>query len=194
MKKLVSLILALAMCFALGVPAFATQEGEMATEIKHQIPTLTITFPTTSDIVLNPYRMKYEGTVTAGSGIEANDRFQIMNAKFSIESKTLSSVKVTATFTGEVGGEAEFSSTPVLPGDTGKKVNLKLTHTTGITAAVPTADATNSNVMTISDSEQTKEWTLPPAMKSGSNVTGQFINMQFSGTCSLIRRGLLMIP
>lgn len=188
MKKFTSLVLALAMCLALAVPAFATEQtGDLTTEIESMLPELTMTFPTSSTILLNPYRMAYTNTDIV-TGIDVGDRFQIMNTVFSILSETLSSVKVTATFSGSVSGNAAFATAPVAPGDTGHDVYLALTYATAnsATASIPIADSATppSNVKVIGESEQTVEWTLSPATKSSETIVPQRIDMQFSGTCS----------
>jgi hypothetical protein len=188
-KKFAAFLLALAMCFSLAVPAFATETGTLTTEIERMLPELVMTLPDASTIILNPYRMKY--TQQSGSaavpGIDDGDRFQIMNAVFSVLSSTLAKVHVSATVSGAVSGNAEFSTTAVDPGDTGHKVYLTLTHQTRRSDSpdIPVAGSSNP-VVVISDAEQTLEWDLPAASANtgSSTVVPERIDMQFGGTCS----------
>lgn len=188
-KKITSLALALAMCFALALPAFATsQTGNLTTELSSMLPELKMTLPEASTIILNPYRNTVaESVATASAGIDKGDKLQVMNAVFSVVSTTTNKVHVKATVTGSVGGNAEFASAAVAPGTAGHKVNLTLTYAlaSGTTATVPAPDkVTNpTNVKVISDSEQALEWDLPPATSSGATAT-QRLDMQFGGTCS----------
>jgi hypothetical protein len=193
MKKLTSLILALAMCFALGAPAFATsQEGNLTTELTSMLPELKMTLPEAATIILNPYRNTVsESVATAAAGIDKLDRLQVMNGVFSVVSTTTNKVHVTATVTGSVGGNAEFASAPVNPGEAGHKVYLTLTYgfdsasATTAAPAVPVPDKlTNpTNVKVISDSEQSLAWDLDAAAASG-NGSVKRLNMQFGGSCS----------
>jgi hypothetical protein len=195
MKKLASLILALAMCLALGAPAFATsQTGSLTTELSSQLPELKVTLPTAATIILNPYRNTVQDTVAAASaGIDKGDKLQIMSAVFSIVSTTSNKLHIEATATGSVGGNAEFSSNPVAVGAAGHKVNLTLTYafeTASNATAAPTVfpapnKVTNpTNVKTISDSEQTLKWDLPATTASTGAGSVQRLNLQFGGTCS----------
>jgi len=192
MKKLTSLILALAMCLALGIPAFAaetTQTGNLSTELTSLMPTLTMTLPETATIILNPYRMKVADSA-AGTGIDKGDRFQVMNTVFSVESKSDSKVHVSATVTGAVSGNAAFATADVAPGATGHDVYLTLTHkladVASDKAAIPPVekDAAGkvTNVLVISDAEQTLSWDMPAW--AGGTAKQQRIDMIFGGTCS----------
>lgn len=191
MKKLTSLILALAMCLALGIPAFAaetTQTGNLSTELTSLMPTLTMTLPETATIILNPYRMKVADSA-AGTGIDKGDRFQVMNTVFSIESKSDSKVHVSATVTGSVSGNAAFATADVAPGAAGHDVYLTLTHAyngASDKAIIPavTLDSANkpTNVLVISDAEQTLSWDMPAW--AGGTAKQQRIDMMFGGTCS----------
>jgi len=192
MKKLTSLILALAMCFALGAPAFATsQEGSLTTELSSMLPELKMTLPEAATIILNPYRNKVADSVaTNATGIDKGDQLQVMNGVFSIVSNTTNKVHVKATATGSVGGNAEFATATVTPGSAGHKVHLTLTYNiaTGSSATVPVPDNVDltkaTNMKTINDSEQSLDWDLPAATVSGTTTTSQRLDMQFGGTCS----------
>jgi hypothetical protein len=184
MKKLTSLILALAMCFALGAPAFASETGSLDTELVSVLPELQMTLPDSASIILNPYRMT---TTQSGTGIDSGDRFQIMNPVFSVVSNTTSKVHVSATVTASVGGNAQFVTTAVPEGTAGHNVHLTLTHQyhEDNNALVPYPDAASNptNVVTLSDTEQALAWDLP-AKGTGSNAKSQRIDMQLGGTCS----------
>jgi hypothetical protein len=184
MKKITSLILALAMCFALGVPAFATETGNLTTELVSVLPELQITLPDSAQIILNPYRMT---TTQSGNGIDSGDRFQIMSPIFSVVSNTTSKVHVKATVTGSVAGNAQFATAAVAEGAAGHNVYVELWHAVHAsnTASIPYPESASGakNFAKISDSEQTLEWDLP-AKAAGSNATSQRVDMQFSGTCS----------
>jgi hypothetical protein len=184
MKKLASLILALAMCLALGAPAFASETGSLDTELVSVLPELQMTLPDSASIILNPYRMS---TTQSGTGIESGDRFQIMNPVFSVVSNTTSKVHVSATVTASVGGNAQLVTTAVPEGTAGHNVHLTLTHQkhTDNNAVVPYPDAASNptNVVTLSDTEQSLAWDLPPK-DTGSNAKSQRIDMQLGGTCS----------
>ena len=185
-KKLASFALALAMCLALALPAFATQTSRLSSTLESMLPELAMTMPDSATIILNPYRM---ATTTSGTGIDSGDRFQIMNAVFSVVSATTAKVHVSATVTGTAKG-ATFATAAIAPGDTNKNVYLTLTHAIShsATAAVPVADDATSptNVLVVSDSEQTLNWDLPAASPVGTETTNtpQRVDLQFGGNCS----------
>lgn len=183
-KKLTSFALALAMCLALALPAFATQTSRLSSTLESMLPELAMTMPDSATIILNPYRM---ATTTSGTGIDSGDRFQIMNAVFSVVSATTAKVHVSATVTGTAKG-ATFATAAIAPGDTNKNVYLTLTHEIrhSATADVPVATTSPSNVLVVSDSEQTLNWDLPAASPVGTETTNtpQRIDLQFGGNCS----------
>jgi len=196
MKKLTSLILALAMCFALGAPAFATtsQEGNLTTELSSMLPELKLTLPEAATIILNPYRNTVSDSVaTASTGIDKGDKLQIMNPVFSVVSTTTNKVHVSADVVASVAGNAAFASAAVNPGSAGHDVYLTLTYgyqsAASATAAVdvPVPDNVTlknaTNVKVINDTEQTLDWDLPAAASSGAGSV-QRLNMQFGGSCS----------
>jgi len=192
MKKLASLILVLAMCLALGAPAFAgetSMAGNLSTELTSQLPTLKLTLPETATIILNPYRNPVPDSAASATGIDKGDKLQVMNGVFSITSTTTSKVYVKAVVTATTSGNTEFSATAVPVLAAGHKLNLTLTHTLaeGKTATVPVPDNVDmtkaTNMKVISDSETTLEWTIPAAASSGDGATRR-VDMQFGGTCS----------
>jgi type 1 fimbria pilin len=68
MKKRISLLMAIAMIFALAIPAFASSApvpGESTVTVTGSIsaPTIEIEAPSESSLVLNPYKMKYSGEI-----------------------------------------------------------------------------------------------------------------------------------
>lgn len=192
MKKLASLILALAMCLALGAPAFAGETsmgGNLSTELTSQLPTLKLTLPETATIILNPYRNEVPASAASATGIDKGDKLQVMNGVFSITSTTTSKVYVKAVVTASTGGNTEFSATAVPVKAAGHKLNLTLTHAQadGKNATVPVPDNVDmtkaTNMKVISDSETTLEWIIPAAASSGDGATRR-VDMQFGGTCS----------
>lgn len=110
-KRALSFILAGAMAFAMGTAAFAAdadisapgedgtygQEVDITTEVS--VPTISIIVPTTSTVVINPYKLDYEieGTTVSGSGITALEQ--------TIENKSDVPISVSATLSATPAGD-----------------------------------------------------------------------------------------
>lgn len=58
MKKILTLVLALAMVMALAVPSFAEEKEDFEVEGSIQMPNINIVMPNSGGVILNPYEME----------------------------------------------------------------------------------------------------------------------------------------
>lgn len=121
-KKLLSVIMAVAMIASLAVPAFATGSGgavdknmDYSTETK--TPTVTVTMPTSPQIFLNPYGM----TVSVNS---VDYSSQIVNPVQYIKNETAAPLKVGLKATATVAGETNLVARPCTGRETTKNAFL----------------------------------------------------------------------
>jgi hypothetical protein len=105
MKKFVSLGLALMMCLALMIPAFASEQT-FATENESLTPTIEVDMPSSAGVILNPYGMTYKGGILGGTNTSSS---QIISNVFAITNKTQGcNLEVKATVTGVMTGNAQL--------------------------------------------------------------------------------------
>ena len=119
LKKIVSTILAATMALSLSATAFAaggaaTDPLKQSTEIAGttQAPTIAITVPATGAVVVNPYKMEVSPSGGTTSGDEVTD--QIISATQWVENKSNVAMKVAATVTGKVEGNAKLNATTTI--------------------------------------------------------------------------------
>jgi len=183
MKKLVSLGLALVMCLALAIPAFASEE-QFATENSSLVPTVEVELPASGVVILNPYKMSYTGD--ALDGLAKNAKDQILSNIFALTNKTQGAnlkVKTTVTATAEGNVALEPKKAAIDAKDTANTVILKLTYGLVDTAAAkaPTTMSTKKADLQMTGEEQSlKDIVLGPS--DGSKFT--FIQFQFSGSAN----------
>lgn len=131
MKKVLSLVLALALVLTLAAPAFATPNvsapdattglygAENNITGSTEAPTIAVTIPTTGSVTVNPYKM----TVSIDS---TNYTDQIISAPQFIKNESDVDIAIDVTTTGEVaqGSEAVFATNNVGSTVTTKSVFL----------------------------------------------------------------------
>lgn len=123
MKKVLSLVLALALVLGLAVPAFATDDGTVSDVTKSYtttitgvtpIPTIKLRIPATGGVVLNPYGMKVSLSMDENGKPQAtpDDTDGSMDAIISatqvIESESEMELAVSATVTGKAATGVTF--------------------------------------------------------------------------------------
>lgn len=124
MKKVLSVVLALALVLTLAVPSFAaniTDSAKAAEGITQAItgttnvPTIAVTVPTTGTIVLNPYKLSYDDSADQdGSGSNTD---QVISATQYIVNGSSVPVVVSASVKATPAGNAKLA-TKTLVGDT----------------------------------------------------------------------------
>lgn len=124
MKKVISLVLALALVLAIAAPAFATAPapitdpsklatgGTVKVDGQTSVGTIKVTIPGATKMVINPYGLKYVGSVN-GKEFAASDNKtdQIIFPTQYVSSNSTSKLDVYANITGVVAGNAKLSST-----------------------------------------------------------------------------------
>lgn len=124
MKKVLSFVLALALVLAVAVPAFAsapapiTDPSKLATggtvkvDGQTSVGTIKVTIPGATKLVVNPYGLKYVGSVN-GKDFAATDNKtdQIIFPTQYVSSNSTSKLDVYANVTGVVAGNAKLVST-----------------------------------------------------------------------------------
>lgn len=118
MKKVLSLVLALAMVLTLAAPAFASSgttisgADKLATGASVKVAGETnvgvvkVTIPSAGTMVLNPYGLKYSATV---NGVDLTDKQdQVIYPTQYIASNSTAALDVTASVTGVVAGNAKL--------------------------------------------------------------------------------------
>lgn len=125
MKKVLSVVLALALVLAIAVPTFATpnvdDQTKMASGIENtmtggtKVPAIKVTVPTSGAVVLNPYSMGVK--IGADGAMSDNGTANItgntvISPTYRITSQSDVEIKVNASVTGEVpsGSEAAFAA------------------------------------------------------------------------------------
>lgn len=115
MKKLLSGAMAAAMALSISATAlaadtipegFAEQSatGNVKITGSTQLPTIKVMLPTSGSVILNPYKL------TVGSGDDATTDQVISDTQY-ITNRSNMAVRVTASVTGAVAGNAKFSPT-----------------------------------------------------------------------------------
>lgn len=150
-KKLLSLVMAVAMVLSLAVPAFAANYWEYSTDTSKQdkaeqkvvfdaktfTPTIKLTLPDTSTaipMVLNPYRIEYTGNIGTESAkingqvvSAANWNDQIICPIYAIQNETNAKLNVKAKTETTVAGEVTLATTNhVSLSDTAKTAMINL--------------------------------------------------------------------
>jgi hypothetical protein len=124
MKKHISLFMAIAMIFALAVPAFAAATpGESTVNVAGGIsaPTIEIEAPSEASLVLNPYRMVYNGEIKALK----DSQDAILSLPGVYVNKTDVDLMIEVTATANPSANITLSDTAVADTETAKKVELK---------------------------------------------------------------------
>lgn len=160
MKKLVSMLLAGAMVFALAIPALAEDSatGPAFSEVATQdtkdnttgnasltmvattnTPTIKLKMPkvdSKSAIIINPYGLKYVAKVNGASQAEgsAGSTDAIISPIFAIENSTNAKLKATATVTAKAGGNLKLV-------DDAEKVTVEKSQPNNVYAEVKIATA-----------------------------------------------------
>lgn len=124
MKKVLSLVLALALVLAVAIPAFATAPapitdpsklatgGTVKVDGQTSVGTIKVTIPGATKLVINPYGLKYVGSVNGKDFAAADNKTdQIIFPTQYVSSNSTSKLDVYATVTGVVAGNAKLSST-----------------------------------------------------------------------------------
>lgn len=118
MKKVLSLVLALTLVLALGIPAFAGGDTTLsdasgfasgaATNIAGTTEglTLKVTVPSSGAVTVNPYNL----SVTPSGGTATTDT--IISATQRIKSETKAPLSVSVTLEGTPAGDAKFAAEP----------------------------------------------------------------------------------
>ena len=110
-KKIMSTALAGVMALSLSVPVLAADTDlEQTTEITGttQTPTISISVPSSGDVILNPYKMSVDVSADQDGSDVVNT--QIISAPEYIKNKTDVALSISATVTGKVAGEAVFAT------------------------------------------------------------------------------------
>lgn len=140
MKKLFAAFLAIVMCMALAVPAFANETGNQEagdgdnttpqtdtsedttnrkTEytIDTKTPNVQVTVPSSGAVKLNPYQIKIKdvSALAIGNGENDGETGSVLAAKTFITNKSDVPVKMSITVTGSIpqGSAAKFATGPV---------------------------------------------------------------------------------
>ncbi len=120
MKKVLSVVLALAMILAVAAPAFATAPapitdpsklatgGTVKVDGETTVGTINVTLPGATKLVVNPYGLKYSGTVNGTDLTDKQDQI-IFPGQF-ISSNSTSKLAVFANITGVAAGNAKFAT------------------------------------------------------------------------------------
>lgn len=104
MKKVLSLVLALAMVLALAVPAFAAAANTTDFTGTTEAPTISVTVPAAGTFIVNPYKM----TVQDAAGADTTD--QVVAATQYVTNTSDVPLTVDVTVTGTVEGTAAFAT------------------------------------------------------------------------------------
>ena len=111
MKKMFCAFLAIAMCMALALPAFADDDIVSGTDYTGsvQTPTIKVTAPTSAAVILNPYLISITkaSVVSGGSG---NFQPSVVTPTLVLKNQSNVPLKMTLTVTGEIpqGSTAKF--------------------------------------------------------------------------------------
>lgn len=117
MKKVISLVLALALVLAVAIPAFATSTtltdpsklatgGTVKVDCETSVGKIKVVIPTAGKVIVNPYALKYTGTVNGKELTAETD--QIIYPTQYISSVSTSKLEVYANITGTVAGNAKL--------------------------------------------------------------------------------------
>lgn len=116
MKKVLSVVLALAMVFAIAAPAFAAEQtvgaageaGSVQVDGSTHIPPVKVLIPaaTGNTVIVNPYGLDTSADDSGKTDI-------IQSAPLFVESQTLVDLNMSVSVTGTPAGKAVFSATPI---------------------------------------------------------------------------------
>ncbi|MBR0281219.1 MAG: hypothetical protein IJQ81_06470 [Oscillibacter sp.] len=220
-KKLLSLFMACAMALSLAIPAFATDPYYTASEtdtdslaqsveftVTTFVPTIDLAIPVLSDnpVVLNPYKLTYEGSDNTLNGQEvgedADKTKQVISPVYAITNKTNVALKFTVSATTALGSNASFTfdNKHVKLSETAKKAFIQLvfkktenaTAAPGNdTAAVQTLDVNNKTdyeaiILGVGkkDSDKTLKRLAASPVDTNGEPTGNYLLFQFQGSLS----------
>lgn len=119
MKKIISLMMAMVMAFALMIPALADDTVTTAVAGSTLVPTIAIEAPSGVTLVLNPYRMKYNGDIKQLKDSQA----QILALPGVYVNKTDGDLRIEMTFTATPSTGVALKNTSQTTG-TAKNVYL----------------------------------------------------------------------
>lgn len=121
MKKMFCAFLAIAMCMALALPAFADDENQIASGTNYTgsvtTPTIKVTAPTSAAVILNPYLIAIEkNSVVSGSGANTIQP-SVITPTLVLKNESNVPLKMTLTVTGEIpnGSTAKFLTAAPAP-------------------------------------------------------------------------------
>jgi hypothetical protein len=188
-KKLLSLIMAVAMIATLAMPTLAaegTGSGDFEYGTSTNTPTVTVAMPTSASITLNPYGM----AVTVGSDSVTD---QIISATQHITNNTPSPMKVGVVATFIKSGDVVYSAKPCTGKETTKNAFLLVEFAnTAATTDEPTwiTDITSGDTMNekcypqIIPTEQGKAATGIMSVPAASTTTANYIAIKVFGNLS----------
>jgi len=171
-KKLLSLVMAVAMILSLAAPAFATEywnvknnseadkaksEQQIKFEAKTFVPTIKLTIPDTSKnpMVLNPYKIEYTGNISATESATVNSAVTVHSANYTdqiicpiyaIKNQTNAKLNVKAKATTTVGGEMALATSHVDLRATTKQAFINLVVKKNSVTSADWATATYAHV------------------------------------------------
>jgi hypothetical protein len=154
MKKLFAAFLAIVMCMALAVPAFASTPPANTTQydITLKPPTIEVTVPAAAIVKLNPYQIK----VTL-EDIGAEDATgSILAGRMYLANKSDVPLKMSLVASGSIpsGSNAAFSSSPLDPTEKNRKVFMFIQVGAVTEGPVPTDPALSNVTYSATDEKQ----------------------------------------
>jgi len=176
MKKTVTLLLALAMIFALALPAFAgQQQSDKTVEATAETvaPTVTVTMPTGVVLGLNPYGMVYAGATAFLKNLKGQ-QLQILSAPAVIENKSDVKLSVSAEATAKPSDSITLvSGGAIVSGDfTGTSSDKKAVYLTmqlgQVTDKTGASWINNTTPTSAAFDAATKKVLYGPAVQSGA--------------------------
>lgn len=191
MKKVLSVVLALAMVLALAVPAFATDNTSLAdigkaatgasTDMKGEtkVPTIDIVVPKNASIIVNPYQI----SVTPTGGTATQDT--VISPVYYITNKSDIKLDVGMTVTGKAGSGVSFADAAPTSSETANAVYLKFEAAPTATQAEPTwASATGVQSVKVTKTAQKLEGATGIKMDAASTSTPNYIAYHVSGSAA----------
>lgn len=135
-KRFVAGMLSSAFVLSLGMSAFAadtaTLDGsawtnDVTVTVTTEVPTISVTLPTTADITINPYKMEVEI-----DGEKYSD--SIISPEYTITNESDCGVKITATASATAGGDAVIATAALKGTESTKSIFLYIDAAYGDTA------------------------------------------------------------
>jgi hypothetical protein len=125
-KRFVAGMLSSAFVLSLGMSAFAadatldgsTWTNDVTVTVTTEVPTISVTLPTTADITINPYKM--EVTLEDDSTSSAS----IISPEYTITNASDCGVKITATASATAGGDAVIATAALKGTESTKSIFL----------------------------------------------------------------------